>query len=268
MVGFVEFAESLNSANLALYCWRGGMRSESMAWLLERYGLETIVLEGGYKAYRNHILKFFDKPLPLKVITGYTGSKKTALLHLLEEQGEQVVDLEGLAQHQGSSFGNKKSIQQPSTEQFQNLMYERIRMMDNNRPIWIEDECIRIGQVNLPENLYRQINVSPHIFIDIPPSQRIDFLLEDYGILSPEELIDATKAIRKKLGFDHASRAIQFIQSGELRRAAEIILTYYDRRYKESIEGKKHLIQEYYKMDMKDLPELAARLSNKKVHAV
>ena len=101
MVGFIEQAESLNSSTLALYCWRGGMRSESMAWLLDRYGFQTIVLEGGYKAYRNDLLKYFDNALPLQVITGYTGSKKTTLLHLLKQKGEQVVDLEGLAQHQG-----------------------------------------------------------------------------------------------------------------------------------------------------------------------
>lgn len=268
MVGFIEYAERLGSTTLALYCWRGGMRSDSMAWLLERYGFRTIVLDGGYKAYRNLALSFFDKSLPLQVITGYTGSKKTTLLHLLKERGEQIIDLEGLAQHQGSSFGNKKSQQQPSTEHFQNLLYEEFRTMDLDKPVWIEDECFRIGQVNLPEKLYHQINKSPHVFIDVLPSQRINFLLEDYGTLPREELIDATNAIRKKLGLDKASKAIQHLQSGELKRAAEIILTYYDIRYRESIEKKQHLIQAYYKIDLEELPELATRLSTKTIHAI
>jgi len=268
MVGFIEQAETLGSSTLALYCWRGGMRSESMAWLLERYGFQTVLLEGGYKAYRNHVLAFFEKHLPLQVITGYTGSKKTTLLHLLKERGEQIIDLEGLAQHQGSSFGNKKSHQQPSTEHFQNLLYDEFRKLDINKPIWIEDECMRIGQVNLPENLYQQMNTSPHIFLDITPTQRISYLVEDYGSLSRKDLIDATQAIRKKLGADKASKAIQFLLAGELRNAAEIILTYYDVRYRDSMEKKKHLIQDQYQIDLKDLPDLASKLATKKTHAV
>lgn len=263
LLNFIEKAESFKSETLALHCWRGGMRSESMAWLLERYGLRTLVLEGGYKAYRNHLLIFFNSPLPLKVISGYTGSKKTILLHLLKEKGEQVIDLEGLAGHQGSSFGNAKCVQQPTTENFQNLVYHEFRKLDLSRPIWIEDESIRIGQVDVIEGLYKRMSESPHVFIEIDRSQRVDFLVEDYGMLSPEQLTEATQRIKKKLGNEKTSEAIRFIQAGELRKAAEIIITYYDTWYEKAIAKKKHLIHDHYKIDISELPALASKLITK-----
>ena len=260
MPGFIERAEDLNSSIVGLYCWRGGMRSESMAWLLDQYGIDTVVLEGGYKAYRKQLFEFFDQKLPLRVITGYTGSKKTALLNCLKEKGEQIIDLEGHAQHQGSSFGNKKCKNQPTTEHFQNLVYENFRVFDLNKPIWIEDESMRIGQVSLMENLYELKNESQHIFLEIDKAQRVDFLLEDYGCLSKDELIDATNSIRKKLGSERTSLAIENIKTGDLRIAVEIILTYYDRQYDKSISRKKHLIENHYHVDINNLDALANEL--------
>ncbi len=260
MVDFIEQAEALQSDQLALYCWRGGMRSDSMAWLLERYDLETILLEGGYKAFRRHLLAFFDQPLPLRVITGYTGSQKTRLLHLLKEKGAQVVDLEGLAQHQGSSFGNKKSTGQPSTEQFQNLLFEAFRSLDLHRPIWIEDEDMRIGTVNMMDNLFRQISSSPHFFIEINKAERAEFLVKDYSDLTKDQLINATRAIRKRLGYDRADQAIAMIEEGQLKEAAQIILCYYDTRYDRSIARKKEQIAERFSINSKELPILADEL--------
>ena len=268
MTGFVEAAEKLGSDTIALYCWRGGMRSESMAWLLEQHGFNTIVLHKGYKAYRGQMLAFFEQNLPLHVITGYTGSKKTELLHLLQEKGEQVVDLEGLAGHQGSSFGNQKSKQQPTTEHFQNLVFEEFRKFDLNRPIWIEDESMHIGQVSLIEPLYHQKNASPHFVIEIEKEQRVDFLVEDYGGLSKEQLIAATTAIRKKLGGDKANLAIDHILAGNLREAATIILTYYDARYHKTISNKEDKIRERFRVDINALPELVDVLIKRRKHVV
>ena len=268
MLGFIEQAEALGKQALALYCWRGGMRSDSMAWLLERYGFQTFLLEGGYKAYRNQMLRFFEQDLPLRVITGYTGSQKTALLHLLEKRGAQVIDLEGLAQHQGSSFGNQKSKEQPPNEHFQNLVFEAFRKLDLTRPIWIEDEDMRLGTVNIVESLFRRIDSSPHFLLDIEQSQRVAFLVEDYGDLSKEQLIRATNGIRKRLGFDKASKAIKHIEAGAFQPAAEIILTYYDSRYHRTLTPKKHLIQEKFRIDSKDLPKLADKLMKMTEHGI
>jgi tRNA 2-selenouridine synthase len=268
MVDFIEQAEQLESPTIALYCWRGGMRSDSMAWLLERYGFQTILLEGGYKAYRNAMLDFFKQALPLRVIAGYTGSQKTRLLHILREKGEQVVDLEGMAGHQGSSFGNQKCKSQPTTEQFQNQLFHVFRKMDLSRSIWIEDEDMRIGTVNMTEGLFRQINASPHIFIEVKKNQRIDFLVKDYGMLEKEKLIKATHFIRKRLGYDRAQKAIAHIREGDLKRAVHIILNYYDSRYDKALERKKHLVDLHLQVDTEELEELADELIKKGKHEV
>lgn len=258
---FIEKAAALESTQLALYCWRGGMRSESMAWLFERYGLETVVLEGGYKTYRRAVLQFFDQRLPIVVLTGYTGSQKTRMLHLMREEGAQVIDLEGLANHQGSSFGNRKSSGQPATEHFQNLVYEAFIGMDFNRPIWIEDESKHIGQVSLPDALYDQKSNCPHVFVEIEPAERVDFLVQDYGELSAAQLIAATHSIQPKLGNDKATKAITAIESGDLKTAASLILTYYDSRYRKSIQRKSKLIQKHYQIPMAEIPNLAQELA-------
>ena len=157
LTSFIEKAEGFGASTFRMYCWRGGMRSQSMASLLESYGFKVVLLEKGYKGYRNHLINFFEEELPLKVVTGYTGSKKTAFLHLLTKNGAQIIDLEGLANHQGSSFGNQKTEGQPTTEQFQNMLLEAFQKLDLEKPIYIEDESMRIGWVNLPEALYHQL---------------------------------------------------------------------------------------------------------------
>ncbi|MDH5597541.1 MAG: tRNA 2-selenouridine(34) synthase MnmH [Cyclobacteriaceae bacterium] len=263
MLLFTENAEKLNASTLGIYCWRGGMRSESMAWLLSLLGLNLMVLDKGYKAYRNHMIAFFEKKLPLRVITGYTGSKKTHLLNILKEKGEQVVDIEGFARHQGSSFGNMKSVSQPTTEEFQNSLFYEFSKMDINKPIWIEDESMNIGRVNMPEGLFKRKTESPHFLIRVEKKQRVQFLIDDYKELSKEQLIKATWAISKKLGKENTEDAINYINDGNLAKAAEIILTYYDERYKKSLSKKIHLVRDTYHIDLSTLENFAIELIHK-----
>ncbi len=262
MVQFIENAEKLNSSKLKLYCWRGGMRSESMAWLLERYDIGVTLLEGGYKSYRQDLISFFDQKLPLKVVTGYTGSGKTSLLRSLKSKGEQVIDLEGIANHQGSSFGNQLCEFQPTTEQFQNDLFENSRNLDLERHIWIEDESIRIGNVNLPEGLFHQINSSEHILIETEIEERVEKLVEEYGRLPNEKLIYATRSISNKLGTKKAEESVNMIKIGDLAGAARLILTYYDARYDRSINKKDSLISRRYQLGNKSIDELAETLIN------
>ena len=268
LVSFIEQAEAHGVSEFRMCCWRGGMRSQSMATLLESYGFKVTLLKEGYKAYRNFIIEYFSAKLPLKVITGYTGSKKTAFLYLLEAQGAQIVDLEGLANHQGSSFGNQKSKSQPTTEQFQNRLLEAFQKLDPSRTIYVEDESMRIGRVSMPEVFYKQKSNSPHIFIEIDKGERVEFLKEDYKNLSVDQLILATEGISKKLGFELAAEAIECIKMGEGTRAAEIILTYYDRQYHKSISNKKHLIQNHFKIKMSELESLAEKIAMEPDYAV
>ncbi len=262
MVDFINQAEAIDSSHLHIHCWRGGMRSESMAWLFERYGLKTSILMGGYKAYRREVLSYFDQPLNLRVLTGYTGCQKTELLAVMSQQGAQVIDLEGLANHQGSSFGNAKTDGQPTSEQFQNNLHAYCQSLDLSKPIWIEDESICIGNVSLPEALFEQMSLSPHILITADTNQRLQFLVKDYGDIDPEKLKSSTIAITKRLGKENTATVLSAIEQGDLYNAASLILGYYDHQYEKSISKKsKHMIAEF-NLVSDQLESLAAELIN------
>lgn len=222
-----------------LHCWRGGMRSESMAWLFDKLVEQTFVLTGGYKAYRRELMNFFNQPLRLAILTGNTGSGKTRILHELARQGQQVIDLEGLANHQGSSFGNQKTTGQPSTEQFQNFLFDHFRHLDLSRPVWLEDESFCIGGACLPENLFEQMQSAPRYLIRVEKERRVRNLLSDYGNIPPEKLIAATRGIQRKLGKRLAEEAEELITGGDLAAAASILLGYYDKRYEKSLARSK-----------------------------
>ena len=260
MVDFITKAEVLGSKSFRVHCWRGGMRSESVSWLLQQYGFETQLLEGGYKAYRQELLRYFSEDLPLRVVTGYTGSGKTRLLHELASAGEQVIDLEGYANHQGSSFGNQNCDEQPTTEQFQNDLFDAFMKLDQKRTIWLEDESICIGRVSLPEPLFTQMNASPHVQIDVQKSIRIENLMRDYGQIDKAKLAVATRSITKKLGHKKAEAALGHIEVGEMQEAASIILTYYDSSYRKSVERKAALIEGRYACDGIDFSSLTPTL--------
>lgn len=134
MEWFVSEARSLN-APLKLYCWRGGMRSQSLNQLFNVAGLESTILPGGYKAYRRWVLSFLETEFPFHVLTGVTGSGKTEKLHALKEEGKQVLDLEALANHKGSVFGFLGP--QPSNEQFENAIAAILNSFSLDQPIWV-----------------------------------------------------------------------------------------------------------------------------------
>jgi tRNA 2-selenouridine synthase len=235
---FVEFVERLNSKEVLIHCWRGGNRSQSVALLLEAAGFDVSILIGGYKSYRSMAVDFFSQPLPLIVLTGYTGSQKTEVLQALKNQGEQVVDLEGLAHHLGSAFGQMQESEQPTVEQFQNSLYEAFNVLDLNRRIWVEDESMRIGRVNLVEAFYSQKNAAPCVFLDVDRSVRVQNLVRNYRHLPKSYLLKATDKISKKLGVKETKEALRCIEEGRAEEAAEIILMYYDKRYYKSILAK------------------------------
>ena len=260
MSSFISKAEELHSEKLRVHCWRGGMRSQSMAWLLETYGFDVYVLKGGYKAYRNAIIQYFKQDLDLHILSGFTGSMKTEILLAMRELGAQVVDLEGAAGHQGSSFGNVLSQGQPSTEHFHNLIFEQARQFDLDRPIWIEDESFMIGKVALISALFKKKDKSPHHLIEIPIEARLNHLVKGYGEIHKTGLIQATEGIRRKLGNERADEAIELIQKGHLKEASEIILIYYDKQYQKALDRKNDIIQEKIVFDHGDIHEIARHL--------
>ncbi|MFB6258783.1 MAG: tRNA 2-selenouridine(34) synthase MnmH [Flavobacteriales bacterium] len=263
MERFIEAAESFGTDRLLMHCWRGGMRSESLACLLEFYGFQVNLLEGGYKSFRRALLDYFEQPMDLRVLTGPTGSKKTKLLYELRSQGEQVIDLEGLARHQGSSFGTQATDGQPTTEQFQNELFEAFRNLDRERPIWIEDESFKIGQVHLVERLYHQKEAAPHYHIEIPWEERVRGLVTDYGGMPKARLIEATRRIQKRLGQKRAEAAIAHIERGELEQAVPLILAYYDKAYRKGIQKKADRIREKLEVNSADPGSIAEELLKK-----
>jgi len=257
MAAMIEFVEDIISKsknkpeqhqlNIVVHCWRGGMRSAGVAWLLDLYGFKVNIIIGGYKSYRNWVLKQFDVNYNFKVLGGYTGSGKTETLYSLQKLGATVIDFEKLAGHKGSAFGNLAEIPQPSQEMFENnLALELFSKKENI--IWIEDESQRIGNVNLPSKIHQQKQKASVYFIEIPFEERLEFIVKDYGKFSSEKLINAIIRIKKRLGGLDTKNAINFIIEKDIKNCFSILLKYYDKYYynglflKENIDNILHKI--------------------------
>ncbi len=238
MSQFSKFALALDSQKVLIHCWRGGMRSSSMAWLLETLGIECYLLEGGYKSYRNYVLNSFEKGLKIVLLGGFTGSGKTDLLTILKDSVEQVIDLEGLANHKGSAFGSIGLPPQPSNEMFENLLSQVIIATDSERFVWIEDESRNVGKVFIPEKLWLQMRKAPLIRIESSFEERLERLVRDYATEDSKRLEESIAKIEKRLGYDNCKFALEACREGNLKRAAEICLIYYDKAYASQLNNR------------------------------
>lgn len=231
LVSFTKYALSLKSETILIHCWRGGMRSASMAWLLETVGLKCNILTGGYKNYRRYIRERLENPYNIILLGGFTGSGKTDLLKLLDKSGRQIIDLEGLAHHKGSAFGAIGESPQPSTEMFENILYKELSKLDCSKPIWVEDESRNIGRVFIPEPFWLQMRQSPLVVIDATFEQRVERLMRDYGGYPTESLKASIKKIEKRLGYDKCKLALEACENNDIKSAAQTCLLYYDKAY-------------------------------------
>lgn len=230
--GFIRQAlEIAPDKKVAVHCWRGGMRSGAMAWALGLYGFDVLIITGGYKNYRRWAHNRFGMNYPLCVLGGMTGSGKTKILKQLETMGEQVVDLEDLAQHQGSSYGSMNKMVQPTQEQFENNFAWQLAKMDTARRIWLEDESLTIGTRAIPNAFWRQMRDAVLIDIKVEKEQRVRSLVEEYGVLDKEFLIQCTERIRKRLGPEQTKHAIQAINDDRMADFIRLALSYYDKTY-------------------------------------
>ena len=244
-----EFYQKNPNANdniILVHCWRGGMRSGAVAWLLDLYGYKVYVLSGGYKNYRKWVLDSFSASAPYTIIGGNTGSGKTELLQALKEKGEAVVDLEGLAIHKGSAFGAIGLPKQPGQEMFENLLAmslkeEREKLAQGKKTIFLEDESQRIGLVNIPGALWDNMRKTQLFFLDIPFEKRLDHIIEGYGSLNKEELLGAIDRIKEKLGGQNAKLAKELLEEGKTKECFEILLSYYDKLYLKSLNKRENL---------------------------
>jgi tRNA 2-selenouridine synthase len=226
---------------VAIHCWRGGMRSNSFADHLVANGFQKVyVIEGGYKAFRKYVIQFFEQPLALHILGGYTGSGKTEILHFLEKKGQQVIDLEGLASHRGSAFGGIDLPAQPTTEQFENTLFFKILGLDCKLPIWVEDESRMVGTVSIPEAFYNQMREMTVYFLNVPVAQRTKHLVATYANLTHEKLADAITRITTRLGYDHAKFAQEELAKRNYAAVVKIVLVYYDKYYLKGLQNREN----------------------------
>ena len=227
------------SGRVIVQCWRGGQRSASVVWLLEQAGMEVAQLTGGYKAYRAYARTWLEEAHhELRVLSGPTGSGKTSVLHAMRELGAAVVDLEGLANHKGSSFGALGEAPQPSSEAFENMLFTALRQLPTDRPVWLEDESRMIGTVCQPEPFYERLVTAPAIELVQPLAWRVDKLVKDYASYGKEDLMAAFTRLRKKLGGQHLHTALDALDRQDYATACRVALVYYDKAYAHYAERK------------------------------
>ncbi|MFN8253996.1 MAG: tRNA 2-selenouridine(34) synthase MnmH [Ferruginibacter sp.] len=237
------------TSNIVLtHCWRGGMRSAGVAWLLDLYGFKVYTLVGGYKAYRKWVRDQFEKEYAFNIIGGHTGSGKTLVLHELIKQQQPAIDLEALANHKGSAFGAVGK--QPTQEMFENLLAQHLSdvsikmtvkeesaavISHLSSSIWLEDESQRIGNLQIPIPLWNTMRKSPVYFLDIPFEARLDYITEEYGKNEKEKLVNATIRIQKRLGGLETKNVISHLLEDNHKEAFRILLRYYDKWYQKAL---------------------------------
>lgn len=275
LLNYIADAENIlaktTSRTLLVHCWRGGMRSAGMAWLLDLYGFEVYTLKGGYKTYRQNAHHILAQPFRFNVLGGYTGSGKTEVLEALAAKGKAAINLEALASHKGSAFGALGQAPQVSQEMFENLLAESLAQFctvnENGDfaqagPIWIENESVRLGQVNLPFPFFRYVQAAPLYVLTIPFEARLQFIVQQYGKFSHEELVSGIVRIRKRLGGLEASNAIQHLLEGDTLSCFRILLNYYDRQYQKAAVKNKRTVTMEIKTDKVDAQHNAALCIN------
>ncbi len=241
-------------STVLVHCWRGGMRSAGVAWLLDLYGYKVYTLAGGYKGYRNWVLEQFEKEYPMQILGGYTGSGKTEVLKALLKRGYTVIDLEGIAHHKGSAFGAMGLPAQPSQEHFENILaVELVRgftkstsneSSDFQKIIWLEDESQRIGTVNIPTQFFLQMRKKKVFFLEIPFESRLDYIDLHYGKFDKSELVNAVIRIKKRLGGLETKNSINFLLEDNTKEAYRILLQYYDKLYGKNLEKNRENISQ------------------------
>lgn len=230
-----HFADKPKGYRPFLYCWRGGQRSASLALVLAQVGWRVTVLSGGYRTYRAHVLRELDAVPPrltFRVLTGATGSGKTRLLRALAARGAQVLDLEALANHRGSVLGTVGP--QPAQKWFDSQLLDAIARFDPARPVWVEGESNRIGDVYLPRALWDRLQAAEVWELRVPLADRVQHLLSEYEALRADP--EALKAKLLPFARRHGPRQIDAwcaaIDAGDWEPfVASLLEVHYDPAY-------------------------------------
>lgn len=231
-----EAAIRADGRPILVYCWRGGLRSLSMAILIESCGYPVVQLKGGYKAFRNQVSAYFDNftpSAPLLVIHGMTGSGKTTFINALDRKEWTVIDLEGLARHRGSAFGSFGLGEQPSQKRFDTMLWDALRQTPCDKPIVLEGESQRIGRITLPGNLYEVMSASFKVWCNVSIDTRVARLTEEYARPEfREPIAEALDRIKKKLGGEQFTKLIGMLDCWDIPGITRgLIECYYDKLY-------------------------------------
>ncbi len=260
--GFIEDVKTITSGNeIYLYCWRGGMRSNIMAWVLNLAGFKVLLLKGGYKTFRNWALQQFSESKEIIILGGKTGLGKTEILQELKIFGEQVIDLEALACHKGSAFGGLGQPPHPSQEQFENLLAWNWIDVDSAKVLWLENESRTIGKRKIPDSIYMMMRKAKVVEITRDYETRKKRILNEYGNFSKELLSEKTKAIAKRLGGLRLKQSLEMLENNDMDGWVSIILEYYDKAYEHSnLERDINQIEVINCEDEKDCKSIAGRI--------
>jgi tRNA 2-selenouridine synthase len=231
-----EIASAADGRPVLVYCWRGGLRSRTVACILELTGYNAVQLKGGYKTYRNHVVSYFENftpPGPIVVIHGLTGIGKTRFIHGLSGDKYTVIDLEGLACHRGSAFGGLGLSQCFSQKWFETILWDAFRKIPEGRPIILEGESRRIGRMSLPGSMYEAMKDSTKVWCAASLETRVDRLIDEYGREEYREgMALALERISRKLGGPKFREIAEYLDRWELRPfMAELLNSYYDKVY-------------------------------------
>ena len=258
-----------------VYCWRGGQRSGALAWLLDQVGFRTTRLAGGYKGFRAVVrddLARLPAGLQFKVLAGRTGSGKTRLLQALAAAGAQVLDLEGLACHRGSVLGGLPDVPQPSQKRFDTLLWQALLAFDASRPVFVESESRKVGQIQLPDALSQRMHEDGRcIVVEMNDDARIALLLQDYGFFAadPERFCGLLEGLVVLRGRETVQRWQALARAG---RWAEIfgalMVEHYDPLYLRSISQRYALLDESPRLMLGDGGEAALRAAAQQLAAI
>ncbi len=225
-----------------VYCWRGGNRSGALATILGAIGFQVTLIEGGYKAWRAALVDDLPRVagrLSYRVICGPTGSGKTRLLQALAAEGAQVLDLEALACHRSSVLGHLPGQPQPSQKRFDSLIWDALRRFDPARPVYVESESKKVGNLRVPDALMDAMRESECIDLRLADEERVALLLEDYDffVQDPDLFIHRLQALRELRGAEVVNGWVEQVQAGHTPAVVlDLLVHHYDPTYSASIQ--------------------------------
>ncbi len=257
-----HFAAKNKDYHPLVYCWRGGQRSNSMALVLNQIGWQVTVLDGGYKTYRTYVrdqLEKLPEQFTYQVLSGLTGSGKTRILRQLAHRGVQVLDLEALANHRGSVLGQEwegKPSPQPSQKRFESLLMQQLQSFDASKPVWVEAESNKIGQVYLPPSLWQQMKQASCVEVELPQAARIEWLLQEYPhlVTHPDLLKRKLEHLKSRYGREKLNEWYSLIDAEQWHAlVGDLLEKHYDPAYRRSIGQCYHHVER--KLQIVDLSD-------------